>query len=88
MAVLWVLGLWSVRTWWTAVTPYSPFGQWTSAFLIAAWSFYGLYSATGAWCLRVRQEPWIRQVWLPVFIGCAAFSMIGFGLGAIIPGLT
>ena len=88
LGVLSVLGVWGIRIWWTTVTPYSPFGQWMTAFLVAVWSWYGLYSATGAWRLRTGPDHWVRRAWLPVFVGCAAFSFLGFGLGAILPGLT
>lgn len=86
--VLRLLGLWTLRDWWTTVDPYSPLGQWKTAFVVAAWSWYGVYTTTGAWCLRAHQHPWIRSVWRRVFVGCAAFSLIVFVLGAIIPGVT
>lgn len=86
--VLRLLGLWTLRDWWTTVDPYSPLGQWKTAFVVAAWSWYGVYTTTGAWCLRAHHHPWIRSVWRRVFVGCAAFSLIVFVLGAIIPGVT
>jgi hypothetical protein len=80
LGVLSVLGVWGIRIWWTTVTPYSPFGQWMTAFLVAVWSWYGLYSATGAWRLRTGPDHWVRRAWLPVFVGCAAFYSLGSGL--------
>ena len=88
LALLSLVGVWSLPTWWAAVTPYSPVRQWTRAFVVVAWCWYGLYAAVGAWCLRKYPLEWVRRAWLPVFVGCMAISLIVLGLFAIRPGLT
>jgi hypothetical protein len=88
LALLSLLGVWSLPTWWAAASPYGRFGRWGEAFLTVAWSWYGLYTATGAWCLRRYPVPWVRHFWAPLFVGCTAISAMWFGFLAIRPGLT
>lgn len=87
LVLLRVLGLWTLKGWWISVAPYSPLGQWRTGLVLALWSWYAAYATAGAWKLRAQRDQWLRRMWRPILIGCAASLILVFGFGVIVPGL-
>jgi hypothetical protein len=88
LVLLSLVGVWSLPTWWAATSSSGRFGRLGWAFISIAWAWYGLFTASGAWCLRRHPVEWVRRAWLPIFVGCSVFSVLWFGLLAVRPGLT
>ena len=88
LVLLSLLGVWSLPTWWAATSSSGRFGRLGWAFISMVWAWYGLFTATGAWCLRRYPAEWVRRGWLSIFLGTTVFSLFWFGLLAVGPGLT